>query len=132
MREDGFIIDKIVMTTNPNYVPTGTGPVESRNNGLKIANMITSVAADIRPVPTILEIYSCRNGVVQISLPFPGAYRLTIYTLSGIITGAFAENSGSAGHNAVVLKTRAISPGYYIMRLSVKGAEVNRKIYVIK
>jgi hypothetical protein len=29
MREDGFSIDKIVLTTNPNYTPTGTGPVES-------------------------------------------------------------------------------------------------------
>jgi hypothetical protein len=26
MREDGLIIDKIVLTTNPNYVPTGDGP----------------------------------------------------------------------------------------------------------
>ncbi|MBM3847653.1 MAG: hypothetical protein FJ405_15375, partial [Verrucomicrobia bacterium] len=28
MREDGFIIDKIVLTTNPEFVPTGVGPVE--------------------------------------------------------------------------------------------------------
>ncbi len=29
MREDGFVIDKLVLTTNPNYVPSGTGPAES-------------------------------------------------------------------------------------------------------
>jgi hypothetical protein len=29
MREDGIIIDKIVLTTNPDYVPTGDGPPES-------------------------------------------------------------------------------------------------------
>lgn len=29
MREDGLIIDKIVLTTNPDYVPTGDGPAES-------------------------------------------------------------------------------------------------------
>ncbi len=29
MREDGFIIDKIVLTTDPNYVPTNLGPPES-------------------------------------------------------------------------------------------------------
>src|SRR5262245_20582594 len=29
MREDGFIIDKIVITPDPNYVPTGMGPPES-------------------------------------------------------------------------------------------------------
>ncbi len=29
MREDGLIIDKILLTTNPDYVPTGDGPPES-------------------------------------------------------------------------------------------------------
>jgi hypothetical protein len=29
MREDGFIIDKIVLTPNNSYVPTGAGPAES-------------------------------------------------------------------------------------------------------
>jgi hypothetical protein len=29
MREDGLVVDKIVVTTNPFYVPSGTGPAES-------------------------------------------------------------------------------------------------------
>jgi glucose/arabinose dehydrogenase len=29
MREDGFVVDKIVLTTNASYVPTGAGPAES-------------------------------------------------------------------------------------------------------
>ena len=29
VREDGLIIDKIVLTTNPDYTPTGEGPMES-------------------------------------------------------------------------------------------------------
>ena len=29
MREDGMRIDKIVLTTNPKYKPTGNGPAES-------------------------------------------------------------------------------------------------------
>jgi hypothetical protein len=29
MREDGLIVDKILITTNPNYTPTGLGPAES-------------------------------------------------------------------------------------------------------
>jgi hypothetical protein len=32
MREDGFRIDKIILTTDPNYKPTGTGPAESPIN----------------------------------------------------------------------------------------------------
>jgi glucose/arabinose dehydrogenase len=29
MREDGFVVDKILLTTNSGYVPTGTGPAQS-------------------------------------------------------------------------------------------------------
>lgn len=29
MREDGFIADKIVVTSSASYTPTGTGPAES-------------------------------------------------------------------------------------------------------
>ena len=32
MREDGMIFDKLVLTTNSGYIPTGTGPVESTRN----------------------------------------------------------------------------------------------------
>jgi hypothetical protein len=129
MREDGFIIDKIVITTNPNYVPTGTGPAESGNNGLK-KKMVPGTPEDIRPVPQALDIYSCRNGVVQMSLPFAGAYRLTMYALSGKKAGIIAENIGSAGPNAVSLRNMKIPQGFYLMQLSVKGINANRKIYV--
>ncbi|RPH51984.1 MAG: hypothetical protein EHM91_00665 [Planctomycetota bacterium] len=29
MREDGFVVDKIVISSNANYVPSGTGPAQS-------------------------------------------------------------------------------------------------------
>ncbi len=33
MREDGIVIDKIVLTTNSGYTPSGTGPAESSQGG---------------------------------------------------------------------------------------------------
>ena len=29
MREDGFVVDKVVLSTNAAYVPSGTGPAQS-------------------------------------------------------------------------------------------------------
>jgi hypothetical protein len=29
MREDGFVLDKIVLSTSSNYAPSGNGPAES-------------------------------------------------------------------------------------------------------
>ena len=34
MREDGAMVDKIILTTNPDYKPEGTGPVESTKGGI--------------------------------------------------------------------------------------------------
>lgn len=34
MREDGFIIDKLVITTDPSFAPTGLGPAESARQAL--------------------------------------------------------------------------------------------------
>jgi regulation of enolase protein 1 (concanavalin A-like superfamily) len=53
VREDGFIADKIVVTTNPDYTPTGDGPDESPRgvpNGASLpfpANGATDVARDV-------------------------------------------------------------------------------------
>ena len=33
MREDGFVADKLVVTTNANFTPTGNGPAESSRGG---------------------------------------------------------------------------------------------------
>src|SRR5690606_38079265 len=37
MREDGFSLDKLILSTNPNFVPTGNGPTESTREGV-VAN----------------------------------------------------------------------------------------------
>ena len=34
MREDGFIVNKVVLTTSESYTPLGEGPAESLRGGL--------------------------------------------------------------------------------------------------
>jgi hypothetical protein len=47
MREDGSVIDKIVLTTNPDYTPTGSGPPESwRGARLKAYNPVPADRAE--------------------------------------------------------------------------------------
>jgi hypothetical protein len=50
MREDGAIVDKIVLTTNPDYQPTGEGPPESKR-GLPVLATNPSPAAGATDVP---------------------------------------------------------------------------------
>jgi archaellum component FlaG (FlaF/FlaG flagellin family) len=45
MREDGFVFDKLVLSSNPNYNPTGTGPAESTLSAPPL--LITHSGADL-------------------------------------------------------------------------------------
>jgi len=91
MWEDGFVLDKIVVTTNPNYTPTGTGPVESlRGEGAVIVNVIASDANGAEE--------GNDTGAFTVSRTGDTTDTLTVfYTVSGTATeGAdFAALSGS-------------------------------------
>lgn len=47
MREDGLIVDKILLTTNPNYIPNGLGPVESQRAGVRLSVAWTATGVQI-------------------------------------------------------------------------------------
>lgn len=60
MREDGFVIDKIVITTDPNYTPSNMGPPESPH------------AATNRP-PTAVADADPLSGTVPLTVAFDGS-----------------------------------------------------------
>lgn len=72
MREDGFILDKIVITTNASYMPSGTGPAESPRD-------LGASPPDTTPPDVVLTSPVLTN--------FPN-YTLT-YTVDGV---PFSEN----------------------------------------
>jgi hypothetical protein len=43
MREDGFAVDKVILTANSTYTPTGLGPVASPGSRITIASSATKV-----------------------------------------------------------------------------------------
>ncbi len=56
MREDGIIIDKIVLTTNPNYAPNDDGPPESpRGSRVKASKSIPSDGSSDMPRDIVLS-----------------------------------------------------------------------------
>jgi hypothetical protein len=99
--------------------------------GTSIVKSTTSIASEItQRAPHILDIFSCQNGSVQISLPLSGAYRLSIFTLNGQRAFESAGNIGSAGLVAIPLKHASIPHGLYMMRLSNTEGTVSKKIAV--
>ncbi|MCH7920430.1 MAG: CHRD domain-containing protein [Planctomycetes bacterium] len=55
MREDGAIVDKIVLTTNPDYVPEGDGPPESGRGFPVVAILVSPADGAIELVDPVLE-----------------------------------------------------------------------------
>lgn len=45
MGEDGVIVDKLVLTTDPAYVPAGAGPVESLTNSVNAVPVLQAIGA---------------------------------------------------------------------------------------
>jgi regulation of enolase protein 1 (concanavalin A-like superfamily) len=78
MREDGLIVDKILLTTNPNYIPTGVGPAESGTGEsqpelliTRSGNQITITWAGNGILESADNILGPWNPVAGASSPFP-------------------------------------------------------------
>ena len=78
MREDGFIIDKLLLTSNASYVPSAAGPVESTRGAVELRLAISTSngqliiswtgSATLESADTILGAW---NAVPGASSPFP-------------------------------------------------------------
>ncbi len=99
-----------------------------------VGSMATSIQDSRKNViaSSGLDICSYRNGAVLISLPASGAYQLAVYAINGQKAGSVVEGIGTAGLNNVSIRKSAMPQGIYIMRLSVKGALVNKKLAVVR
>ncbi|HUT30454.1 MAG TPA: Calx-beta domain-containing protein [Sedimentisphaerales bacterium] len=78
MREDGAIVDKIILTTNPEYRPDGAGPVQSTKGG------IISFESEASANP---------ETVSKVSIPVV----LTTSEAGGTYTVEYSITSGTAG-----------------------------------
>jgi hypothetical protein len=70
MREDGFLMDKVILTTDSAFTPTGTGPAESAQVGtgpsLSIgrsgANLVITYTGTLLSSPTVNGTYTAGPG----------------------------------------------------------------------
>lgn len=121
MREDGQIVDKVLITTDPNFVPTGAGPAESPRVGdpfpptviltappfdqqfaVGSTINITADARDRDGTVAKVEFFEGVNKIGEVaSAPFTFAFRPTqekSYTLSARVT----DNSGATATSSSI------------------------------
>ncbi|MFH2066101.1 MAG: tandem-95 repeat protein [Pseudomonadota bacterium] len=56
MREDGMVLDKLLLSNNAGYVPTGTGPAESARSGNNSPIASDDIATTDIDVPVIIDV----------------------------------------------------------------------------
>jgi hypothetical protein len=120
-----------VNATKSNGACGWTGAYKFTTGGVLGKNTTGISAVHGRPAQAVLDIYSCRSGGVQLSVPFSGRYTLSIFTLDGRTLGRFDEYAGAAGPAMLSLKNRNLQQGYYVMRLSMKDAGITKKLYLV-
>ena len=121
MREDGQIVDKLLITTDPNFIPSGAGPAESARVGdpfppvISLTSptadqqfavgstiMVTADASDRDGTVTKVEFFEGSNKIGEAtSAPFTISFKPTVeksYTLSAEVT----DNSGLTGTSGTV------------------------------
>jgi hypothetical protein len=80
MHEDGLIVDKIVLTTNPNYRPVGTGPAPSTDGGV-----MSFVAAQMSVLET-----AKKEVLIPVELASTGKGKFSVYYS---VVGATADSA---------------------------------------
>jgi len=126
MRESGMIVDKVVLTTDPNYVPSGTGPTESITSGTPIVSTpsispaggsyadVVSISMNANPVGASIYYTMDGSDPDENSILYTGPFDLTGsatikaigyltgYTISGIATSDFIVSSGSVNQTPIL------------------------------
>jgi hypothetical protein len=127
MREDGFVADKIVLTTDVNYVPSGTGPAESTRTTTtaRLAYDPKGAEGSLRvfPVPAsnqlTLSYRAAREGNVSISLVDARA-AATLSLVKPVVRG----------ENRIQVGVAALPAGLYLLRLN-DGTQVQTRKVII-
>ena len=132
MREDGAAIDKVVLTTDPDFVPTGQGPAESpRATAAKAAgstDMLVLAGAEIVEVPESFELQGNYpnpfnpSTTIRFALPEASQVSLIVYDILGREVARLVNGGLDAGWHEVRWNGRSdrratISSGVYLVRM---------------
>ena len=106
MGEDGVIVDKILLTTDPNYIPSGAGPAESLTNSTNAVPVLQAIAnrTGVRGASVNFTIPAADpdNDVLAFSATgLPAG--LTLDAAGGTITGVIDAAAASANAVAVTV-----------------------------
>ena len=131
MREDGFVADKLLITSNPNFSPTGSGPAESSRSGASnvpptvgISSPAGNTTFSAPATVTILaDAGDSDGGVTKVEF-FQGSTKLGedttspySFTWNGVPTGSYSLTAQATDSSGAVTVSSpvsiAVNPGAF-------------------
>ena len=153
MREDGLIVDKIVLTTDANFIPTGTGPAESGRIvlGPSVASSAnsqdesskTSITDSIEDVPTEFALEANYPNpfnpttTIQYALPEDASVTLEVFDAMGRLVATLVNGQQPAGRYESQWNGRSdagntVASGMYLYRLRAGQFVQTRTMLLMK
>ena len=142
MAQDGMVVDKVVLTTDPAFVPTGHGPATSpRSLVAPIASAATLPSASEAHVETVPAAYGLEpsypnpfTGVTTIPFATPsnGAVRLEVYDLLGRRVATLVDEVVTAGSHEVNWNASDLPSGMYFVRLTAGSFMATERMSLVR
>ena len=140
MGDDGMVVDKIVLRTDPNFTPMGYGPAESPRDGGEtiIANALPAANIVVENIPTAYGLEPSYpnpfTGVTTIpfATPADGAVRLTVYDVLGRKVATLVDDVMTAGNHEVSWNASDLPSGMYFVRLTAGAFVATQRVSLIR
>lgn len=150
MREDGTLIDKIVLTTDAGFVPTGQGPAESPQSSAPASEanggrdmLAFGPEAETVDLPTEFALNANYpnpfNPTTTISYDVPEAahVRLEVYDMMGRRVATLVNGEMAAGRYEAIWNARSdagapVASGVYLYRMQAGSFEAVNRMVLMK
>ena len=155
MREDGMAVDKIVLTTDANFVPTGTGPAESGRivlgpaatasgaNNQDLALSKASLSTTTESLPTEFTLSGNYPNpfnpttTIQYALPEEASVTLEVFDAMGRRVATLVNSQQAAGRYEAQWNGRSdagntVASGMYLYRLRAGNFVETRTMLLMK
>ncbi|MEZ4700751.1 MAG: FG-GAP-like repeat-containing protein [Rhodothermales bacterium] len=149
MREDGLAVDKVLLTTDAGFTPTGEGPAESpQGSAAPVAGALRGVAAEglmlqAEALPTEFALEGNYPNpfnpttTIRFALPEAAQVRLTVYDMLGrevarVFDGELPAGRHEASWNGRTDAGATVSSGAYLLRMSAGSFSAVKRMVVVK
>jgi len=130
MREPSFRIDKIVLTTNVNYVPEGVGPAETLTGGVGVASGAFAAPDEFILAQNYPNPFNPTTRIDYL-LPKNAYVTLTVYDALGHQVSTLVSQYQTAAQYSYEFDVHDLSSGIYFYKLHVDNQLVATKKMVI-